>query len=113
MNFTRTIKTQTDRARNPNSSERDADVILIRDWARTKSAKEGADIAGMTPSGFKKIQSGETALSYEKLMRSMRNDPELRAALFVRAGGHLEVNPQQVAALHRALNSIARGDYSE
>jgi len=111
MDFTRPIKTQTVVANS--ETVRDADVLILKEWANKLSAKEGARIAGMTPSGFKKVQAGEAALSYEKLMNSMRRDPELLARIFAQCGGNLNMSPNQFAAIARAVNSIMRGDDSE
>jgi hypothetical protein len=111
MISTRTNKTQTV-ITNP-ETVREADILSLKEWANKLSAKEGARIAGMTPSGFKKVQAGEAALSFEKLMNSMRRDPELLALIFARCGGNLNMSPNQFAAIARAVNSIVRGDHSE
>lgn len=112
MNFTRTNKTQTVVA-DSGTDVHEADVFILKEWANKYSAKEGARIAGMTPNGFKKVQAGEAALSYEKFMTSMRRDPELLAMIFARCGGNLNMSPNQFAAIARAVNSIVRGDASE
>lgn len=58
MDFARTKNSQTlrDDSGPNNSDERSADLIFIQDWARTKSAKEGAALTGMTPNVFDPVQ---------------------------------------------------------
>lgn len=112
MNFTRTYKDQIVVAEiDPTVHE--ADVIWLKEWAGQYPAKVGAKVAGMTPNGFKKVQSGDSALGFEKMMTALRRDPELLAGLFVRCGGNLGMHPSQYAAIYRAINSITRGDFSE
>lgn len=110
MDYARTKNGPTVRAGNVpnNSDERSADLIFIRDWARTKSAKEGADITGMTPNGFKKVQAGECAISYEKLTFAMKRDPDLAAAFAEYVG---LINPGEAefaGAFTKAVNAYQR-----
>ena len=112
MNFSRTIKAPTVVA-DLDTTVHEADLISLKEWAQKYPAKEGARIADMTPNGFKKVQAGEAALSFEKLMTSMRRDPELLAMIFARCGGNLGMTPDKFAAISRAVNSIMRGDMSE
>ena len=111
MHFSRTTTGPTIRSENrPNNSgdERSADLIFIQDWARTKSAKEGAAITGMTPNGFKKVQAGECAISYEKLTYAMRRDPGLAAAYAAHIGLILPGEAEFAGALTQAFNAYQR-----
>lgn len=110
VQFSRTKNTQTLRAENgPNySDERGADLIFIQDWARTKSAKEGAALTGMTPNGFKKVQAGECAISYEKLTFAMRRDPDLAALYFEHVGLLRPGEAETAAAYTRFANAAVR-----
>lgn len=110
MEFSRTNSGQTlrvDSAPN-NSDERSADLIFIQDWARTKSAKEGAALTGMTPNGFKKVQAGECAISYEKLTFAMKRDPELAAMYFYHVGLLRPGEAETTAAYTRFANAVVR-----
>lgn len=111
MPFTRTKIGPTLRAENsPNNSgcERTADLIFIQDWARTKSAKEGANLTGMTPNGFKKVQAGECAISYEKLTYAMKRDPELAALYFEHVGLLRPGEAETAAAYTKFANAAVR-----
>jgi len=109
MDSARTNNSQTLRVNNgPNNSERSADLIFIQDWARTKSAKEGAAITGMTPNGFKKVQAGECAISYEKLTFALKRDPILAAAYAAHVGLILPGQAEWAGALTNAFNAYQR-----
>jgi len=109
MNSARTNNSTTLRGDNgPNNSERSADLIFIQDWARTKSAKEGAAITGMTPNGFKKVQAGECAISYEKLTFALKRDPTLAAAYAAHVGLILPGQAEWAGALTNAFNAYQR-----
>lgn len=111
MNFSRTNLPRTDLAKNaPNSSdqEQDADVIFISEWARRISAKEGAALTGMTPKGFQKIQLGENAISYKKMTRWLKCDPDLAAAYAAHVGLILPGDAEYAGALTRAVNAAER-----
>lgn len=111
MQFSRTNNGQTLRCESsPNNSgdERSADLIFIQGWARTKSAKDGAAITGMTPNGFKKVQAGECAISYEKLTFAMKRDPELAAMYFYHVGLLRPGEAETTAAYTRFANAVVR-----
>jgi len=109
MTSSRTKKGPTVRPDSANvSGERGADLIFIQDWARTKSAKEGAALTGMTPNGFKKVQAGECAISYEKLTFAMKRDPHLAAAYAAHVGLILPGEAEFAGALTQAFNAYQR-----
>jgi hypothetical protein len=111
MHFSRTNSGQTLRADSAsnNLDERSADLIFIQEWARSKSAKEGAALTGMTPNGFKKVQAGECAISYEKLTFAMKRDPDLAAMYFYHVGLLKPGEAETAAAYTRFVNAAVRG----
>jgi hypothetical protein len=110
MRFSRTKNGPTFRAESGpnNSDERSADLIFIQEWARTKSAKEGAALTGMTPSGFKKVQAGECAISYEKLTFAMKRDHRLAAMYFYHVGLLRPGEAETAAAYTQFANAVVR-----
>lgn len=111
MHLSRTNIARTDHSDlDPNFSGQkdDADVIFISEWARRYSAKEGAALTGMTPKGFQKVQLGENTISYKKLTRWMKNDPELAAAYFYHVGMLKPGEAETAAAYTRFANAVVR-----
>lgn len=109
MNFSRTNLGPTVRAETaPKNYTEDADVIFISDYAKRLTAKEGAKRAGMTPNGFKKLQSGETAISYKKLTHWLKSDPELAGKYAEHIGLIRPGEGEYAGALTRAFNAHAR-----
>lgn len=110
MNYARTKTGPTLRVENDHNSsdERSADLIFLQEWARTKSAKEGAALTGMTPNGFKKVQAGESAISYEKLTFAMKRDPDLAAMYFYHVGLLKPGEAETAAAYTRFANAAVR-----
>lgn len=110
MELSRTNKARTYRAETgPNFSDTDdADVIFIKDWASRLSAKEGARLARMTPSGFKKVQLGENTISYKKLTRWLKADTDFAAAYAAHIGLILPGEAESASAFTRAVNAYQR-----
>jgi len=109
MHFTRTNTDTTFRAeKGQNSSEREADIIFLSKYARQFPAKEGAKLANMSPSGFKKIQSGENAIRYENLSYWLKRDPDLAAAYAAHIGLLLPGQAETAAAYTRFANAAVR-----
>lgn len=110
MNSTRTNIPRTDRQDNtPNSStDSDADVIFIKEWAQRYSAKEGAQLTGMTAKGFQKVQLGENTISYKKMTQWMKRDHELAAAYFYHVGLLKPGEAETAAAYTRFANAAVR-----
>lgn len=106
-NLAPTVRPDSDQ----NSSGEDADVIFISDWARRYSAKEGAKLTGMTPNGFKKIQSGDNAISYAKLTHWLKSDADLAAAYAEHVGLIRPGEGEYAGALTRAFNAHVRRKY--
>ncbi len=93
----------------PKSSSNDeADVIFISEWARHYSAKEGAALSGMTPKGFQKVQAGDNAISYKKLTRWLKADTDFAAAYAVHVGLILPGQAESASAFTRAVNAYQR-----
>jgi hypothetical protein len=109
MQFTRTNTDRTLLAENgQNSSERDADIIFISEYAKRFSAKDGAKLANMSPSGFKKIQSGDNAIRYENLTFWLKRDPVLAAEYAAHIGLIRPGEAEFAGALTHAFNAYAR-----
>lgn len=107
MNFSRTIIARTDLGNiTPNSS--DADVIFIKEWAQRYTAKEGAELTGMTPKGFQKIQLGENTISYKKMTQWMKRDHDLAAAYFYHVGLLKAGEAETAAAYTKFANAAVR-----
>lgn len=109
MRFSRTNIDRTCRAdSDPNFSDQDADIIFIKDWASRLPAKEGSKLTGMTPSGFKKVQLGENTISYKKLTRWLKSDPDFAAAYAAHIGLILPGEAESASAFTRAVNAYQR-----
>lgn len=108
MNFTRTNLDRTAPGTNTPNSSHDADIIFIKEWARRYSAKEGAELAGMTPKGFQKIQLGENAISYKRLTQWMKRDPDFAAAHAAHVGLILPGEAGYAGAITRAHNAYVQ-----
>lgn len=109
MKFTRTNIDRTLRAeKDPDSSEREADIIFLSRYAQRLAAKEGAKLANMSPSGFKKIQSGENAIRYENLSYWLKRDPDLAAAYAAHIGLLLPGEAETAAAFTKFANAAVR-----
>lgn len=111
MHISRTNLPRTDLENNtPNSStdSADADVIFIKEWAQRYSAKEGAALTGMTAKGFQKVQLGENTISYKKMTKWMKSDPDLAAAYFYHVGLLRPGEAETAAAYTRFANAAVR-----
>lgn len=85
----------------------------LAEFFRNTPAKKIANDAGINLRAAENVKQGRNGLMMAHFENLCQANPEFRAAWFMRCGGHLEVNPNQVAAIYRALNSITRGDFSE
>lgn len=95
----------------PNSSLRDAKLAnqdWIKDHARGLSAKDGAELTGLSPKAFENLRQGNNKISFDNLVEWCRNDPQFRASFFHHCGGYLEIDPEMVAGITRVLNDAAR-----
>lgn len=103
-------KARTDFGKNtPNSSiDSEADVIFIKEWAQRYPSKKGGKLAGMTPKGFQKVQSGDNAISYKKLTRWLKSDPDFAAAYAAHIGLILPGEAESASAFTRAVNAYQR-----
>lgn len=109
MKFARTNITRTGQGVDaPNSSNEDADIIFIAEWARRYSAKEGSALTGMTPKGFQKVQLGDNAISYKKLTRWMKSDPNFAAAYAAHVGLILPGQAEYAGALTNAFQAYQK-----
>jgi len=90
------------------ANDEEADVIFIAEWARKLSAKEGAAVTGMTPKGFQKLQTGDNAISYKKLTKWLKADPDFAAAYAAHVGLILPGEAASAGAFTRAVNAYMR-----
>lgn len=101
-------KSRTGLADNTPNSSADADVIFIKEWAQRYPSKKGGKLAGMTPKGFQKVQSGDNAISYKKLTRWLKSDPDFAAAYAAHIGLILPGEAESASAFTRAVNAFQR-----
>lgn len=81
----------------------------LQDNLRKISAKQIADDAGLGQRAAESVKLGRNGLTMAHLVSMCRANPEFRAQLFRFCGGHLEGEPEMVAALSRAINAVVRG----
>lgn len=67
-----------------------------------------AKAAGSTKRAAENIKSGDNGMQMAHLVAYCRNDPVFRAEFFKFCGGHMETDPEFVAGITMALNSLAR-----
>lgn len=74
--------------------------------ALKKTIKEIAKLTGLSEKAVKNLRIGSQGASAQTISTWCRNDPQFRAEYFYWLGGHLEVEPETVAALSIAVNRI-------
>jgi len=88
------------------------DTREVSDWLQSQfrktSAKEIAEQGGIGQRAAEGVKQGRNGLTMAHLVNMCRANPEFRAELFKFCGGHLEGEPEMVAALSRAINAIVR-----
>ena len=89
-------------------AEKSNNVHFVQSWARHYSAKEGAAIVGMTPNGFKKVQLGESSISFDRLVQWCKNDPDFAAAYAAHVGLILPGDAGFAGALTKAVQAYQR-----
>ena len=78
----------------------------LKDKLRRKSAKLIADEAGVGQRAAESIKLGRNALTMAHLVSMCRADETFRTHFFKFCGGHLEGEPEMVAALSKAINAV-------
>lgn len=85
-------------------------TIECNDWLADQLSNQSAkDISRKTGQGQRAaeaVKMGRNGLTMAHLVNICRADPEFRAAFFQFCGGHLEGEPEVVAALSRAINAV-------
>jgi len=84
-------------------------VDFTRERANRYTEKELARLTGLSIAQVKNLRLGRSGVSGKTISNWCRNDPAFRAEYFRFCGGHLEGEPEMVAALSRAINAIVRG----
>lgn len=84
------------------------------DWlaeqARRYSEKQLANVTGLSLKAVQNLRLGRSGGTGTTIATWCRNDARFRAEYFFYCGGHLETDPEGVAALHMAINSyLQRG----
>jgi len=85
----------------------------LADRLRTYSAKDVAELTGCTARAGENAKQGMSGLSMGSIVALCRNDPIFRAEFFRFCGGYLETDPEFVAGITMAMNSLARRKASE
>lgn len=86
------------------STDELVDFVKVR--ALKKTIKEIAHLTGLSEKAVKNLRLGTAGASAQTISTWCRNDPQFRAEYFYWLGGHLEVEPETVAALSIAVNRI-------
>lgn len=81
----------------------------LADKLREQSAKQIARKTGQGQRAAEAVKMGRNGLTMAHLVNICRVDPEFRAAFFSFCGGHLEGEPEMVAALSRAIQHVMKG----
>lgn len=79
-------------------------VDFVKEQALRRPIKEVAKLTGLSTKAVENIRSGEAAASGTTISTWCRNCPEFRTQYFRFVGGHLEIDPEGVAALYSAIN---------
>lgn len=89
---------------------RGVDTGECQDWLRSNSnAYHSKEISALTGAGTRaaeNIKQGRNGITMAHLVAWCRNDPSFRAEFFKFCGGHLEGEPEMVAALSHAINAV-------
>lgn len=83
-------------------------VDFVKARANLKTVKEVQRLTGLSEQAVKNLRLGSAGASAQTISTWCRNDPEFRAEYFYWCGGHLEVEPETVAALTIAINRIVQ-----
>lgn len=98
-------ETRNDSRATPNGEE-------CRDWLKGQFDQipvgEISQDAGCTKRAAENIRAGENGIRMEFLVALCRNNPLFRADFFAFCGGKLENDPEFVAGITMALNSLSR-----
>lgn len=90
-----------------------SDTRECADWLRhhlgSIPAKVIAEESGIGLRAAEGAKSGRNGLTMAHLVSMCRANPEFRAAVFHFCGGHLEGEPEMVAALSRAIQHVMQG----
>lgn len=82
------------------------------DWiveqARALTAKEGAQLTGLTPRGFQEIRAGKAKPSYDTLTNWCRNDKAMAVAYAMHVGAVLPGDAEAVEAMMRGVHAFMR-----
>lgn len=81
-------------------------VDFVKARALKKTIKEVQTLTGLSEKAVKNLRLGSAGASAQTISTWCRNDPQFRAEYFYWLGGHLEVEPETVAALSIAVNRI-------
>lgn len=79
-------------------------VDFTKEQAKRRPIKEVARLTGLSLKAVESIRSGEAAASGTTISTWCRNCPQFRTDYFRFVGGHLEIDPEGVAALYSAIN---------
>ena len=80
----------------------------LADQLRDQSAKMISRKSGQGQRAAESVKQGRNGLTMAHLVSLCRSDDAFRAQFFKFCGGHLEGEPEMVAALSKAINAVIR-----
>lgn len=80
----------------------------LTDQARKWTAKEGADLTGMSERAFENLRQGRNKVSFDKAVEWAKRDPEFAAAWAAHVGLILPGDVDFAAALTKTVNAFQR-----
>lgn len=80
----------------------------IQDQARKLSAKEGAELTGLSERAFENIRLGRNKINFDGLTEWMMNDPMFAASYAEHVGLILPGQAEYAGALTKAFNAFER-----
>ena len=83
-------------------------VDFVREKALRLSIKELCKLTGLSEQAVKNLRLGTAGASAQTISTWCRNDPQFRTEYFQWCGGYIETDPEFVAGITMALNSLAR-----
>jgi len=93
--------------RNSRITTEEANDWLARQLRR-QSSKHIAAKSGISPRTAEALRLGRHGLKFAHLIELTRNDPEFRVSFFKFCGGHVEGEPELVAAISHVINEVVR-----
>ncbi len=94
----------------PNTSRVSTDELVdfMKTQTLARTVKEVTRLTGLSEKAVANIRSGLAGASAQTISTWCRNDPQFRAEYFYWCGGYVESDPEFIAGITMALNSLQR-----